>query len=271
MVSGVRSLATVSGSASDSMVVTRPTDIRTIMTMTMDTPLTAATAPPAIRTVPTTIRTIATDRSLSNPSPYREGFEHLRAGQLWPTAASAISSRTSCTFSSDCRSVATRSLRARSVSRISSSSFACSAAPSRFWVFWIRNTIRKVTMVVPVLMISLPDIGIVAQRAGRLSAKHRVRFAGSLAVRRRAPLFQPIENFRAPFRDPCGGIAFGEVRDHRRESLHQLGILLRRQFLAKPVPLPLVLLRERLFEGIALRALAVGADAEAALDAIDGG
>jgi hypothetical protein len=27
-----------------------------------------------------------------------EGFGHLRAGQLWPTAASAISSRTSCTF-----------------------------------------------------------------------------------------------------------------------------------------------------------------------------
>src|ERR1044072_9398301 len=28
------------------------------------------------------------------------------------------------------------------------------AAVSRFWVFWIRNTIRKVTMVVPVLMTS---------------------------------------------------------------------------------------------------------------------
>ena len=36
--------------------------------------------------------------------------------------------------------------------RISSSSLACSAALSRFWVFWIRNTIRKVTMVVPVLI-----------------------------------------------------------------------------------------------------------------------
>src|SRR4051794_28963995 len=28
------------------------------------------------------------------------------------------------------------------------------AAPSRFWVFWIKNTIKKVTMVVPVLMIN---------------------------------------------------------------------------------------------------------------------
>ena len=26
------------------------------------------------------------------------------------------------------------------------------AAPSRFWVFWIRNTIKKVTIVVPVLI-----------------------------------------------------------------------------------------------------------------------
>lgn len=31
---------------------------------------------------------------------------------------------------------------------------ACMAAPSRFWVFWIRKTIRNVMIVVPVLMIS---------------------------------------------------------------------------------------------------------------------
>ena len=37
---------------------------------------------------------------------------------------------------------------------ISSSSLACIAALSRFWVFWIRNTIRKVTIVVPVLITS---------------------------------------------------------------------------------------------------------------------
>ncbi len=36
--------------------------------------------------------------------------------------------------------------------RISSSSLVWMAAPSRFWVFWIRNTIRKVMMVVPVLI-----------------------------------------------------------------------------------------------------------------------
>ncbi len=38
--------------------------------------------------------------------------------------------------------------------RISSSSLAWIAAPSRFWLFWIRNTIRKVTMVVEVLITS---------------------------------------------------------------------------------------------------------------------
>jgi len=40
------------------------------------------------------------------------------------------------------------------VARISSSSFSCIATVSRFWVFWIRKTIRKVMMVVPVLITS---------------------------------------------------------------------------------------------------------------------
>ena len=40
------------------------------------------------------------------------------------------------------------------LARINSSSFACSAVPSRFCVFWMRNTMRNVTMVVPVLMTS---------------------------------------------------------------------------------------------------------------------
>ena len=44
--------------------------------------------------------------------------------------------------------------RALPTARSSSSSLACIAAPSRFWLFWIRNTIRKVMMVVPVLMMS---------------------------------------------------------------------------------------------------------------------
>src|SRR5690242_14245618 len=35
---------------------------------------------------------------------------------------------------------------------MSSSSLICSAALSRFWLFWIRNTIRKVMIVVPVLI-----------------------------------------------------------------------------------------------------------------------
>lgn len=38
------------------------------------------------------------------------------------------------------------------LTRISSSSFACTAAPSRFCVAWIRNTIMNVTIVVAVLM-----------------------------------------------------------------------------------------------------------------------
>ena len=40
------------------------------------------------------------------------------------------------------------------IARISSDSLSCSAMVSRFCVFWIRNTIRKVTIVVEVLMTS---------------------------------------------------------------------------------------------------------------------
>jgi hypothetical protein len=40
------------------------------------------------------------------------------------------------------------------MTRISSDSLSCTAMVSRFWVFWIRKTIRKVTMVVEVLMTS---------------------------------------------------------------------------------------------------------------------
>src|SRR5919199_3531984 len=42
--------------------------------------------------------------------------------------------------------------RAPRCARSNSSSLRCSALVSRFWVFWIRNTIRKVTIVVPVLI-----------------------------------------------------------------------------------------------------------------------
>ena len=44
--------------------------------------------------------------------------------------------------------------RASSIARKISSSLACIAAPSRFCEFWIRNTIRKVMIVVPVLITS---------------------------------------------------------------------------------------------------------------------
>jgi len=43
---------------------------------------------------------------------------------------------------------------AASSARSSSSILRCRAWLSRFWVFWIRNTIRNVTMVVEVLMMS---------------------------------------------------------------------------------------------------------------------
>src|ERR1700737_249014 len=46
------------------------------------------------------------------------------------------------------------SLRALWAARISSSSFKCSAFDSRFCAFWIRKTIKNVTIVVPVLMTS---------------------------------------------------------------------------------------------------------------------
>ena len=40
------------------------------------------------------------------------------------------------------------------IARINSESLSCSAMVSRFCVFWIRNTIRNVTIVVEVLMTS---------------------------------------------------------------------------------------------------------------------
>src|SRR5690348_15778524 len=45
-------------------------------------------------------------------------------------------------------------LWAPSIDRMSSSSLIWTAMPSRFWLFWIRNTIKNVTIVVPVLMTS---------------------------------------------------------------------------------------------------------------------
>ena len=43
---------------------------------------------------------------------------------------------------------------APATARISSSSLVCMAAVSRFWVFWIRKTIRNVMIVVEVLITS---------------------------------------------------------------------------------------------------------------------
>src|SRR5215218_7898769 len=61
------------------------------------------------------------------------------------------------------------------------------AAPSRFWVFWIRNTIRNVTMVVPVLMINChvsenPKEGPVAAQT-RTARVHKAKVQGLPAAR----------------------------------------------------------------------------------------
>jgi len=58
------------------------------------------------------------------------------------------------TSMSDISSRFIRELRAIPLTRISSSNFNCIAWVSRLWVFWITNTIKKVTIVVPVLMTS---------------------------------------------------------------------------------------------------------------------
>ncbi len=42
----------------------------------------------------------------------------------------------------------------RQIARMISSSLIWIASESRFWLAWMRNTMRKVTMVVPVLMVS---------------------------------------------------------------------------------------------------------------------
>jgi len=73
-------------------------------------------------------------------------------------------------------SIPTRSLR-EAVALISSSSFSCSAVLSRFCAFWIRNTIRKVTILLIVFMTSChesekPKIGpVISQPATNAAAK----------------------------------------------------------------------------------------------------
>jgi hypothetical protein len=82
--------------------------------------------------------------------------------------------------------------------RMSSSSLICTAAESRFWVFWIRNTIRKVMMVVPVLitscqvLLNLNSGPVIAQTrtTPAASAKHNgrpVKREAALAMRVNQP------------------------------------------------------------------------------------
>ena len=55
-------------------------------------------------------------------------------------------------YSSDKFSESINEFVAFSVDRSNSSNFRCMAALSRFWVFWIKNTIKNVIIVVPVLI-----------------------------------------------------------------------------------------------------------------------
>ena len=72
-----------------------------------------------------------------------------------PVDASAVkASFIRSTSPSDISSRLIREFRAISLTRINSSSLSCIACVSRVWVFWITNTIRKVTIVVAVLMTS---------------------------------------------------------------------------------------------------------------------
>src|SRR5688572_2220251 len=81
-------------------------------------------------------------------------------------------------------------LRALATARISSSSLACMAAASRFWLFWIRKTIRKVMIVVAVFTTSCqvsekPKIGPVAPQIRiRLTAAMNVAgWPAAIAIR----------------------------------------------------------------------------------------
>src|SRR5256885_897200 len=72
-----------------------------------------------------------------------------------PRARSALNSVSNSRSSSSVAcSRSAKTFRADFCARISSSSLSWIALPSRFWVAWMRKTIRKVTMVVPVLITS---------------------------------------------------------------------------------------------------------------------
>src|SRR4029450_1364705 len=90
---------------------------------------------------------------------------------------------------------ANSALWAPSIARINSSNFTWIASASRFWVFWIRKTIRKVTIVVPVLMTSCqvslnPKSGPVRAHA-RITATARPNASG-LPVARAVPLAKRV-------------------------------------------------------------------------------
>lgn len=85
--------------------------------------------------------------------PLRPGGRSSAISFASAATASSHLLRKASTSSTERCSIPTKTF-SPSLARMSSSSFAWTAAPSRFCVFWMRKTIRKVIMVVPVLMIS---------------------------------------------------------------------------------------------------------------------
>jgi hypothetical protein len=81
---------------------------------------------------------------------------------VWPELDSSLAFRASCSkralirsnSSSDNSSMSSSVLCAALVARINSSSFNCTASPSRFWALRIRKIIKKVMMLATVLMTS---------------------------------------------------------------------------------------------------------------------
>ena len=94
--------------------------------------------------------------------------------------------------------------------RISSSILRCSAVDSRFWLVWMANTIRKVTMVVPVLMTSCHVS--LKPKSGPVT-NHTTTIASAATIAQGVPTARVIASDQAseavPFRGLRCGCAIG--------------------------------------------------------------
>src|SRR5215831_15980391 len=111
------------------------------------------TSGPGLLGLPRTVR--GAQPPLLRPRSRRSRAPDAAATALLPSLRSLLnSSWKSLSSSSEASSRAAKVFRASWVLRMSSSSLRWSAVASRFCVAWMRNTIRKVTTVVPVLITS---------------------------------------------------------------------------------------------------------------------